>query len=69
MDAAVDSKLPVLGLPRRQFVCRIPADSAYYRDAIELATTAYDEHDMRHIVRCAFGRLAAEAAIVEEVRP
>ena len=68
MDAGMNTNLPCQGIPRRRFICRIPADSAYYRDAIELATTAYDEHDMRHIVRCAFGRLAAEAAIVEEQR-
>lgn len=69
MDAAVDSKPPFQGLPRRQYICRIPADASHYREEIELRTLAFDENDLRHLVWLAFGRLAAEGAIVEEVRP
>ena len=56
-------------IPRKHFVCRIPADAARYTDEIEMRTTAFDEFDMRHVLRCAFGKWASEEATVEEVCP
>lgn len=51
----------------RRFRCRIPAAAARHGEDIDITTSAANEVDMRHALRCWFGRIASEEAIVLEL--
>lgn len=52
---------------RRRYRCRIPAAAARHGEDIDITTSAFNEADMRHALRCWFGRIASEEAIVLEL--
>jgi hypothetical protein len=51
----------------RRYRCRIPAAAARHGEDIDITTSAANEVDMRHALRCWFGRIASEEASVLEL--
>jgi hypothetical protein len=54
-------------IPMKRYRAHIPAEAARHGEDIDIETRAVDELDMRHALRCWFGRIAADEAIVTEV--
>ncbi len=53
----------------KRYHAHVPADAARHGEAIDIETRAVDEKDMRHALRCWFGRIAADEAVINEVHP